>query len=354
MRHIFTLLLGLLCLTAQAQDSTSTWRKVWGAVRDHVKVTGYAQAGYTAQPDLRKNSFDMYRAILMVGVDITPHWYAFFMHDFKSGDMQEYYMEYRPFTELNLRLGQSKLELSMENPMSPTVLESTAPMSQGVFWLCGASPLMGNPAGRDLGLMVYGDLFKKHLRYVVEVVNGGRTNKSDPDQHKNVIAKLEYRPTPRWRVSASGQLGYGTAIGTSALIPTVAQGQYYRQDRYSAGVEWRSRREGSDYNGHRCTFIRSELIGGRDDAAHSFGAYISTAIPLWKRLDLVAMADHFDYNTRLNMQRTLLMGGLQYWVHKKCRVQVQYSYNWLSRALAAAQQTKTGYNQIQCQAQVAF
>lgn len=347
MRHTITILMALLCLHAAARepgDSTSWVRRAWDKVSDHVKVTGYAQAGYTAKPELDYNSFEMYRAILMVAVDITPRWYAFFMHDFKSGDMQEYYMEYRPFQAMNFRFGQSKIELSMENPMSPTVLESTAPMSQGVFWLCGASPLMGNPAGRDLGLMMYGDLFKRRLRYYIEVVNGGRTNKADQDQHKNVIARLEYRPAPRWRLSVSGQLGYGTAVGTSALNPSVALGQYYRQDRYSAGAEWKSKAAGSDYNRHRCASVRAELIGGRDGAAHSFGGYVSTAIPLYKRLDLVAMADHFDYNTRLNMQRTLLMGGLQYWIAKKCRLQVQYSYNWLSRAMARAQDTRSGYN----------
>ena len=183
--------------------------KYWAeAVASRVKVTGYAQAGYTAtmpEEGPNTNTFDMKRVILMVGANITPEFYAFFMHDFKSKDMQEYYLEYRPSKAFNLRFGQSKIELSMENPMSPTVLESIGPMSQSVFWLCGADPLMGNPAGRDLGLMAYGDLFKGKLRYVLEVVNGGQTNTADRDNRKNVIGKLEFRPDPRFRASVSGQ-----------------------------------------------------------------------------------------------------------------------------------------------------
>ena len=50
-------------------------------------------------------------------------------------------MEYRPCKALNFRLGQSKNEFSMENPMSPTVVDLVAPMTQGVFWLNGSDPL---------------------------------------------------------------------------------------------------------------------------------------------------------------------------------------------------------------------
>ena len=180
----------------------SYWAK---AVAERVKVTGYAQAGYTAtMPEGGKNTntFDMKRVVLMVAANITPQFYAFFMHEFKTKDMQEYYLEYRPAKEFKMRFGQSKIELSMENPMSPTVLESIGPMAQSVSWLCGADPLMGNPSGRDMGLMIYGDLFNDQLRYVLELVNGGHINSSDLDNKKNLIAKLEYRPVPNFRLSA--------------------------------------------------------------------------------------------------------------------------------------------------------
>ena len=330
----------------------SYWAK---AVAERVKVTGYAQAGYTAtMPEGGKNTntFDMKRVVLMVAANITPQFYAFFMHEFKTKDMQEYYLEYRPAKEFKMRLGQSKIELSMENPMSPTVLESIGPMAQSVSWLCGADPLMGNPSGRDMGLMIYGDLFNDQLRYVLELVNGGHINSSDLDNKKNLIAKLEYRPVPNFRLSASGQLGYGTAVATSLYNNTVALGETYKQNRYAVGAEWKSKLTGNDYHNHRCIMVRAEMLGGKDGGCKSSGAYISTAIPVYKGLDIVAMADYMNYNTDLDLTKTNLMAGIQYWIFKKCRLQAQYTYSLRNDAMKALQGDNT--SMIQTQIQVAF
>ena len=169
--------------------------KYWAeAVGSRLKVTGYAQAGYSANfyegnKSANTNTFDMKRIILMVGANITKEFYAFFMHEFKGGNVMEYYMEYRPTKAFNLRLGQSKIELSMENPMSPTVLEAISPMSQSVGFLCGGDALMSNGSGRDMGLMAYGDLFNNKLHYVVEVINGGQINKNDGNNQKWILKK---------------------------------------------------------------------------------------------------------------------------------------------------------------------
>ena len=330
--------------------------KYWAnAVASRVKVTGYAQAGYTAtmpEEGNNTNTFDMKRVVLMVGAEITPEFYAFFMHEFKTKDMQEYYLEYRPAKEFKMRFGQSKIEYSMENPMSPTVLESIGPMSQAVAWLCGSDPLMGNPSGRDMGLMIYGDLFNDKLRYVLEVVNGGHINTADLDNRKNVIAKLEVKPLPNLRLSASGQLGYGTAVATSVYNPTVMAGDIYRQNRYAVGGEWKSKLSGNDYHKNRCAMVRAELLGGKDGGCKSMSAYLSTAIPVYKGLDIVAMADYMDYNTDAKLRKTNLMAGVQYWIFKKCRLQAQYTYSVRNDAMKAIQ----GANQsmIQTQVQVAF
>lgn len=331
--------------------------KYWAeAVGSRLKVTGYAQGGYTAtfnEGSSNTNTFDMKRVILMVGANITKDFFAFFMHDFKSGNMMEYYMEYRPAKEFNLRLGQSKIELSIENPMSPTVLESVTPMAQSVFWLCGADPLMSNGSGRDMGLMAYGDLFNNKLRYVVEVINGGQVNKNDGNNQKDVIAKLEYRPVPNLRISASGQKGYGYAVEKSPVYnPTINVGDTYRKDRYAAGFEWKSKVTGTDYYKNRCAIVRCEALGGRDGDVGSFGVYGSTAIPVYKQLDVVAMVDYLNRNTDLCAKQTNLMAGVQYWIHKKCRLQAQYIYSAKSNGMKAL--SGDNYSSILTQVQVAF
>ena len=330
--------------------------KYWAStVASRLKVAGYAQAGYTATiPEHGENSntFEMKRVILMVGAEITPQFYAFFMHEFKSKNMQEYYMEYRPSKAFNLRFGQSKTELSIENPMSPTVLESIGPMSQGVSWLCGADPLADNPSGRDLGLMAYGDVFNNKLRYVVEVVNGGQINTSDKNNQKNVIAKLEYKVVPNFHISLSGQKGYGYAVNNSLYNTTVKLNDTYTQNRYAFGMEWKSKVTGTDYYKNRCAMVRTEMLGGKDGDCNSFGAYISSAIPVYKGLDIVAMADYMNYNTDAKLQKTNLMAGIQYWIFKKCRLQAQYTYSIKSDAMKAIQGDNV--NTLQAQVQVSF
>ena len=344
-------------LSAPAEDAEKD-AKYWAeAVGSRLKVTGYAQGGYSAtfnegNSSANTNTFDMKRIILMVGANITKDFYAFFMHEFKSGTVMEYYMEYRPSKAFNLRLGQSKIELSMENPMSPTVLEAVSPMSQSVGWLCGGDPLISNGSGRDMGLMAYGELFNNKLRYVVEVINGGQVNKNDGNNQKDIVAKLEYRIAPNFRVSVSGQKGYGHAIAESKFNNSINVGDNYRKDRYAAGFEWKSKVTGTDYFKNRCAMVRCEALGGRDGDVGSFGVYCSAAVPVYKQLDVVAMADYFNKNTDLQAKQTNLMAGLQYWIHKKCRLQAQYVYSAKSDGMKAL--TGGNYSSILTQVQVAF
>ena len=317
------------------------------AVGSRIKLLGYAQAGYTAnfvQDGENTNTFDMKRAVLMMSVDINPQFYAFFMHEFKSGAIQEYYMEYRPCKEFRVRFGQSKIELSIANPMSPRVLESINCSPQAVAWLCGKDPLMGNASGRDMGLMIYGDLFKSRLRYVFEVVNGGQINTADQNTQKNVIGKLEYQPVKNFRISVSGQLGTGCSVydevankKPATYNPTIVKGQNYRQDRWAAGFEWLSSVNGNDWFMHRCASVRAEALGGRDGDVHSFGAYIASTVPVYKRLDVVGQVDYFNYNTCMGAKQTDLTAGLQYWIHTKLRLQAQYTHSLLSSARKAGE-----------------
>lgn len=330
--------------------------KYWSqAVLSRVKVRAYAQGGYTAtfqNEGKNSNTFDLKRIVLMVGADIAPHFYAFFMHEFKSGAVQEYYLEYRPFKALNFRLGQSKNELSIENPLSPTILESISCSSQSVAWLCGADPLVNNGSGRDLGIMMYGDLFNSKLHYVIEVVNGGQINTNDKNNQKNIIAKLEYKVLPTLKLSISGQKGYGYAVATSPFNPGINLGDTYRQNRYAAGFEWTGSRAGRDFWRNRCPYVRCEALGGKDGDVGSFGVYGATTIPLYKQLDVVAVADYFNKNTDMHLRQTNLTLGFQYWIHTKCRLQAQYAYSIKSHEMKAL--TGGNYSQILTQVQVSF
>ncbi|MCF0202989.1 MAG: porin [Bacteroidaceae bacterium] len=327
--------------TVQTQPEKKDFKYWAKAIASRVKITAYMQGGYTAvfypgNKSANTNTFDFKRAILMVGVDITKHFYAYFMHDFKSGDVQEYYLEYRPCKEINVRIGQSKKQLTIENPMSPTVVEGIT-MSQSVADLCGAR--YDNPSGREMGIMIYGDLFHDKLRYYLELLNGCRINQFDNNTQKDVVAKLEYRPIPNFLISASGQKGFANNT----------EGATIRSDRYAVGAEWKSKKDGSDYYKNRCAFVRAEVLGGRDGDNHSFGAYIAATVPVYKRFDVVGLVDYYNRDTDLGLKQTNLMAGAQYWFYKKCRLQAQYIYNIRSQQMALGNS-----HSIMAQLQVAF
>lgn len=308
---------------------------------DRIEFNGYAQAAYVYQDagDKTKSTLDLKRTLLWAKAKITDRWSFLFMHDFNS-EVQEFYTDYRisKGKQLSVRVGQFKNSYSLENPLSPTQMELIDVYSQAVTYLagCGSDPLYGVNYGRDLGFMVFGDLFKNKLHYELAVMNGQGINCSDGNSDKDIILKLEYRLRPELRVVVSGQKGRGNAVGTADWNPDIEVGDNYTRDRLSLGGEWKDDRIG----------LHGEWLWGKDGSVKSRGAYITGRYTVVKNFDVIASADFFDKNTRMEYDQTNLTTGIQYWYFRKCRVQLQYT-----RALCQAQDD---YNCVQAQVQVAF
>ena len=324
-------------------------------ISDRINLHGYAQAGYTYshQGGQDKNTFDLKRVLFWAEAKITDRWSFLFMHDFSSV-VQEYYTDYR-FTRnkaLIVRFGQFKNGLSLENPLSPTAMEAIDVYSEAVTFLtgCGSDPLLGVQYGRDLGLSLFGLTNNNKFRYELDVMNGQGINRKDGNKFKDIIARLEYRPIEGLNIVTTGQIGRGHAVNTSLYNPTIALGQDYKRHRCTFGADYKSRA----FNVH------GEYLNGWDGDAHSWGAYLTGAVPLARfgspeigqRLELVASYDFFNFNTDLGMDQHKAIGGLQYWFYKKCRLQVQYVYK---NAFISENQFVHGANHgIQCQLQVRF
>ena len=322
----------------QKDNQSIDWLK---ELTDRIELHGYAQGGYSYDDIGGKtnSTFNLKRTLFWAKGRITDRFSFMFMHDFSSV-VQEYYLDYRFSRDksFNVRLGQFKHSYSMENPLSPTMLELIDVYSQAVLFLAGEGPdpLNGVNYGRDLGLMVYGDLFDNHVHYELALMNGQGINRKDGNSDKDVIAHLEYKPTSHLRFVATAQKGRGHAVGTAVWNPGVKLGDNYRRDRISFGAEWKS---------PECN-IRAEYLGGKDGDVGSLGGYVTASIPVAKGLDIVASADYYDRNTDMDYYQTNLTGGIQYWFFKKCRLQLQYT-----RCLS---HFTDDYNWLQAQVQVAF
>lgn len=337
-------------LPAMGQQTTD-WTRDF---TERITFNGYAQGGYSWQDgnNQQVNDFNLKRTLLWAKAQITPRFSFLFMHDFSSV-VQEYYADYR-FTRdrsLSVRLGQFKHSFSLENPLSPTQLELIDVYSQSVLYLAGEGPdpLHGVQYGRDMGLMLYGDIFGGHLHYEAAIMNGQGINRRDGNNNKDLILRLDLRPVDGLRIVASGQKGKGHAVNDSVVAwnPTIHKGDDYQRDRYSIGAEYKfGAYAPGEYKEARPVSLRAEWLGGKDGDVGSCGGYLTACVPLTSGIDLVASADYYDRNTDMDYDQTQLTAGLQYWFFKKCRLQLQYTRTW--------SQFQPDYNWLQAQVQVAF
>lgn len=347
---------------AQPRAEDSDWLK---ELSSRITISGFLQGGYTATHlnGQNTNTWDMKRTIVIARARVTDHWSFFVMHDFSSV-LQEFYTDFRLTNDksVNVRFGQFKTALSIENSIAPPLLELIDVCSQPVTYLagCGSDPLYGIQYGRDLGVDIYGELFGGKLLYDVEVMNGRGVNKKDDDNRKDVIVRLDYRPIEGLRLVASAQKGYGTAFMANEFVKsvylpdenTIAKNETYRRDRWTFGFEYKAGR--NDYWKERSTTLRGEILGGRDGKTKSWGSYLTASIPLVGQLDAVASYDYFNYAKGFGRDRTQLVAGLQYWFFRRCRFQAQYTWTNTSTLGLNSAWLDRPMSRLQIQTQIAF
>lgn len=319
-------------------------------IANRIQLHGYAQGWFYAQHANGKNnnSFLCKRTLLWANAKITPRWSFLFMHDFNSV-VQEYYTDFRASKNnaLNIRFGQFKNALSYENPLSPTAMETVDVYSESVTYLtgCGSDPLNGVQYGRDQGVSVFGETNKGRLRYEFQVLNGSGINVKDKNNKKDVIARLEYRPSKKLNICATGQLGTGCALVDAPVFnPGLQKGQNYERNRWTAGMDYKSR----PFNVH------GEYLWGKDGSVHSRGAYITGSVAIVpQKWDIVASYDYFNFNTLQKQDMHKAVIGAQYWFFKKCRFQAQYVYKNADTNYATYFNHRANHQFI-CQMQVRF
>lgn len=326
----------------EAESGRAKLDRLLDELSEKVEVHGYAQGGYSYEnpAGVKKNDFNMKRSIVWVKARVTDRWSFLFMHNF-SNSVLEYYGDFRVTKDasLNIRLGQYKNSFSMENAFSPSTHELIDCGSQPVLLLAGGGldPLFGSQSGRDIGLRLWGELFRGHLFYELALMNGQGINKRDGNNQKDVQLKFDFRPVSGLRVVASAQKGKGHAIGTAEWNPGITVGDDYRRDRYSIGAEW------------KCPSfsLRGEWLGGKDGSVGSHGGYLTTCVPFIRNtVDVIGSYDYIDRNTKMGYETNQATIGAQYWIYKKCRFQVQYTRCWCGFS--------RDYDRFQAQLQVGF
>lgn len=301
-----------------------------------LRIFGYAQSTYyynrTAGTD--KNALDIQRVILMADAQINPRLSFFLMYDAVKSELHEYYAQFQIAPYAKLRVGQYKQPFTLESILSPTYM-STIQYDPSVLYLAGIAtdPLMGNNVARDAGIMLTGDFLNNGERdlfnYSIGVFNGPGMNQKENNNQKDIAGMLQYKPTANLLLEGSFLAGTGHAL-TASPFGAFPQGYNYARHRWNLGIEAK----------YSPIYLRAEYIQGYDGGIHSRGGYVNLLCNIFKGCDLILNWDNLDKNThtsraeqaalyatnrfitRINTYTT----GIQWWFHKRCRLQGQFIY----------------------------
>lgn len=183
------------------------------------KISGFVQGLYQANLnedfDLTSNTLRMRRVRLSVEGKLTKTLSYKIQGDFsRSPMMVDAFVKYKPCNEFAIQVGQFKTPFTLESPINPVNLE-IFDYGESVQKLVGYSDVCGvGGLGRDIGVMVSGDLFRPEGRgfslvsYYLGVFNGNGPCTTDNNNRKDVVGRLEIHPMLR-ELTLSGSYYYG-------------------------------------------------------------------------------------------------------------------------------------------------
>jgi hypothetical protein len=282
---------------------------------DIFKLSGYGQAIYRLSDDAEvNNTFSIARVILFATGNLNPHVSYMVMYNLgPTASLLELYGQYTPVEAVNIRFGQYKVPLTLENPMSPTRLK-TVYGSLSVLALTGwAQDVIGQQSGRDAGLQLSGNLFKKEdfylLEYYMGLFNGNGMNVSDNNNHKDFAGTLIYRPLKELKLAGS------VYSGKAPYILNEEPERNHVRNRWSVGGEYNSDK----------IYIRSEYVCGNDGGIQREGVYGVATFKLPYGLEILGKYDYYNPDKKAGTDKTTeITGGINYEFGPLSRIQLNY------------------------------
>jgi len=259
--------------------------------------------------------------------ELTKTLKYFILTEFVNPRVYEFYGEWTPAEQLNVRFGQSKIPLSLENQMSLTEIETILNtrsisaligMRDGVMWLQNGI----NNTGRDIGVKAYGGLFKTEthnlLNYDIGVYQGTGMNTSENNNSKDLAVNLMLQPVKGFRIG--GGAYFGEAKYTK---PGDAEESNHVRNRWIVSSDYRSERVYA-----RAEWIKANDGGISKEGLHGMGLYY------WmpKKLNTFAKVDYLNQNKATNNELIEYTLGANYYFYGSCRFQLNYIYSDYSKS----------------------
>ncbi len=316
------------------------------------KISGYLQTGWNySTAGNGTSSFQAKRLRLLADGTVTPK-LAFRLqieafngiagslngNGQKNLQVMDAFATYTFSPAFKVRAGQYYIPLSYENyDISPATLE-TVDFSNIVYRMVCRNPYEYNfvDYGRDLGVMIMGDLFASqdgfyHMSYDLSVTNGSLPMKDDPNKSKDIIASVAVRPIKYLNIKASHGWGEYTQ-------------SYETMNRTILGA-W--------YNNPKGLLVRSEygILKGENNSFDENSIYLLAGYHLQTKYgEILPIVRYDNYNDKVfdttanNYDRILL--GCTFQPTANLKIQLNYQHGFYSSKASEAL-GKDGYDQIQ-------
>ncbi|RNC66145.1 porin [Proteiniphilum sp. X52] len=324
------------------------------------KISGYLQTGWNySTAGEGTSSFQAKRLRLLVDGTVTPN-LAFRLqieafngipgsltpNGQKNLQVMDAFATYTFSPAFKVRAGQYYLPLGYENyDISPATLE-TVDFSNIVYRMVCRNPYEYNfvDYGRDLGVMIMGDLFPSekdfnHLSYDLSLSNGSLPMKDDPNKSKDVVAAITVRPIKYFNVKAShgwGEYTYTDGEGKRSLYNTM--------NRTILGA-W--------YNDPNGVFLRAEygFLKGENGMFDERGFYALAGYNLQTKYGKLLPLIRYDrYEDKANDMTAnnydRILAGFTFQPAPNLKIQLNYQHGFYS-AKASQALGRDGYDQVQ-------
>ena len=341
-----SLLLIVMMIIFGSLSTANAQEKKKSLIGDYLSVGGWMNIQYDYERQLQNdnltleeiNTFNVRRARLDIKGNINPYLEFRLQGDFAgSPKLVDGFVKVKLAKYFNIQAGQFKIPFTFENPQSPLTLEGIE-YAQVISKLSGYSDISGvstYSGGRDVGLMIYGNLFHFEregkeipiLTYKLGVFNGNGMNKKDANLGKDIAGSIEVCP----------------GVKGLMLAASYYDGNYYLNDGIVNEKDAMRNRLtfGGKYENGKLT-VRSEYISGKTEMSNGLNAYtlnsdgLYVAAGYWfnikcektgtQKIRPVARYDFFRSDVEdANTNSTYYMVGIDWWPMQNLRLLLNYT-----------------------------
>ena len=332
MKQFLSLLLLSMCLTATAseldtnapEEQNQTSQPQLGR-----KLTDYASTprfgGYFIGKYAHSGDGFSQRFIrcYVDGTILTDFTYRFQAQVSNSSfHMKDYFLEWKHWKELAVKVGQYKRAFLFENPYNPWDVGS-GDYAQITREMAGIGQKDGSVAngGRDQGLQVQGDLFPaksdghRYLHYQFQIMNGQGINAADADSEKDFLGTIQFQPIKDLYIGL---------FGWSATYKC-----YDRNKRWAAALkyehnDWSIRAEYAHSSGHSITDY-NEQTGTLSGTGKTDGWYATVGVPCTPWLKVYAKYDVYRRQANKDTMKAIYSISPNFQIHNNLLMQLQYN-----------------------------